>query len=368
MSTKIGGANPNSQGASAATQNGELAPGIGPVEKSTLSLALARLAEPEVDDTQSASASSQEPPAAEDAPAEAADANLTEGETPAAEADEASSEQGENVLSQADQETQAQLAALAEAIKGPDGKVNIGEVKRIKDLLKEKSGLTQQLQALEAKVAELESGKAAEPHPVDPGAINPLANLKTEQDLRKAKRQMHEVLEFAEENPNGGTFRGQEFDEAQVRELRRDARRALDIWLPERGEQLAQETVFRQQQTLHRQTFLKQYPQFADPENPDAKVAATLAKSPYIQQQPNPDYIAAALAIGDRVLREQAAAKAKPPGKLAASVARAKPATVTTAGSNQAPRSHPGIGSAIDQVKKERSRDALANLFAKTTG
>ena len=363
-----GSANPQSQGASAATQNGDLAPGNGPLEKSTLSLALARMAEPGEDETQSASASSQEPPVSDDAPAPEADANLTEGETPAAEGDEPPAGQGENVLSQSDQETQAQLAALAEAIKGPDGKVNIGEVKRIKDLLKEKSGLTQQLQVLEAKVAELEQGKPAET-PLNPAEVNPLANLKTEQDLRKAKRQMHEVLEFAEENPNGGSFRGQEFDETQVRELRRDARRALDLWLPERAEQLQRETVFQQQQTQHRQVFLREYPQFADPENPDAKVAATLAKSPYIRQQPNPDYIAAALAIGDRVLREQAAAKAKPAAKPAAGgVPRAKPATATTAGSNSAPRSQVNLGAAIDQVKKERSRDALANLFAKTTG
>ena len=224
MNTHTGSANPNSPAANAAAPNGALAAGTGPLEKSTLSLALARMAEPAADDTQSASASSSEPPVSADAPAAETDANLNEGETPAPETDEVSGEQGENVLSQSDQETQAQLLALAEAIKGPDGKVNIGEVKRIKDLLKEKTGMSQTIEQLQAQIDELKAKPAAAETPFEPAAVNPLANLKTEQDLRKAKRQMHEVLEFAEENPDGGSFRGQEFDEAQVRELRRDAR------------------------------------------------------------------------------------------------------------------------------------------------
>lgn len=376
--------NPNSAApTTAGSRNGavSVAPN-GPLTRSVLASALERMDEPESDPTnlppQLPGPERAEPATATEVPAQTASAeDLTAPETPSAESEPETPATGapnENPTSQPDeisqlpQDVRALVTEMAREI--ASGKTTIGELKRGHKLARE---FQSKMEAMQEQIEQLKAQPqpAADPEPTD---LNPITNVKDGATLRKVKRETHELLEFAEENPEGGTFQGKEFDAAQVRDLRRQARRALDIWIPERAEQLARSTAIRQQQTQARQLTVQDFPYLNDGEHQDTKVARQLlAAEPALAGRVNADYLALCIARGNRELQSDLA-KRKAGGLPANSSApingNGRPAApkgrmVTPAGGSAAPRitAQQSVAQAVQRAKKEGSREALANVF-----
>lgn len=293
-----------------------------------------------------------------------------------------STEAGENVLSHSNEspELSEKEQALAKEVAQllAEGGIQIGELKRIKDRLvraglpnPEREVLEQKLQELQQQVEELRQGEATPAN--DVLAENPLQNrVKSEADVRRMKRDLHEIVEFCEDNPDGGRFRGQDYSPEQVREMRRDARKAIDIWLPERADQLVREQQVSHAQVQYRQLVQKLAPEAYDPENPVGQTVAHLLRTDnYLKSLPNRDYAAAALALGVAELQRREKAKAAParngaaaprPGTTPGRTPTGKPSSVVTSPNATVRTGDNRLSRAMDRVKKERSRDALAEF------
>ena len=170
----------------------------------------------------------------------------TPDETPA----EAEAEEGkEDVLSHNEEEAEAEDEPAAdehatEADTGSDEADDAedepprGVQKRIDKLTKRAKEAEEKLAAETAKRIEAES---AEPEtvvtaPVTPA--NPFANLVKLEDVQKEEHNAEQVLDWCEDNPDGAvvnTSNGEvEYSAEEVREMRKQASKAIRKWLPQR--------------------------------------------------------------------------------------------------------------------------------------
>ncbi len=371
--------NPNSQAAAGGGgQNGDgSTPATGPLNRSVLSNLLKAAATP----TEPTNADPQTPPPGGPEPTEPAaplepGTDLPPEPAPGADApdDGTPSPSGEPQGEPASlpPEVQQHVNDLAQLL--ADGKLSIGEVKRIEKLLRGKGTAEETIAQLQSQVAELqqriESGPAApEANTAGSQGSNPLAAVvKDEASARQMTRTLHDILDFCEDNESGGTYKGQEYDADGIRALRKDARRALDVHLPERKAELAQQAQV-QQGRQRTQVWLKANAPWAyDRENPDGRRAAEYMTDPTIKSRADGDVIAAMLVLGEKELRKQMALKAKPGQRASAPATRTNG---TPAGKPPAPggggAARAGTASAVtaaaSKVMADRSRNSLAGFL-----
>lgn len=226
---------------------------------------------------------------------------------------------GEEPPKKLDDNVQAMVDELAAELAA--GNVNIGEIKRVGELLRQRAELRQERAELESRVRELETqleqggrGSASSL----PNA-NPFANLKNDGEVRDMRAKLHDVLDWADANPAGGTYGDKEYSEADVAGMRRDARRALDLHLPERSEQLrAQAGVNQARQTVRSQ--LAKAEAWAYDKNTDlGREAQRFMATPELAARPDGDILGAALALGLQELRSREAKRRSGNGRGSAS-------------------------------------------------
>jgi hypothetical protein len=271
-----------------------------------------------------------------------------------------------------DPEVQKHLTELSEAL--ARGEISIGELKRINKAVHKARDAEGQLESLRAEVEALKTARTETPPatPATPEADNPFGNLKSDEDVRRMTREMHDLLDWAEDYPDGGVRKGKEFSADEVRLLRKEARRALDLHLPAQRERLVAETQLAEQRQQSQQWMRQNFPSYTDPENAMARRAKELlAGDPLLRRYPNADYLALALVKGDEALRAELAARQKPAAKPAPkpAVPSAKPnAAVTSGGGPRPAGADSKLQSAKQMVEKDRSRSALANYLTVVPG
>lgn len=273
-----------------------------------------------------------------------------------------------------DEATYGHVRELAELIQ--KGELNIGEVKRLRKLLAQRGEDSQTIEGLQREIEELKG--RVQTRTENPGATeaepNPFAKTVTDQaTLRKAKQDLYDILEWCEDNPEGGQRGQQEFTAEQVKQLRREVKRGLDIHLPARAEQLVSEAKVGQQRN-QTAAFMKQhYGQFYDRETDLGRAAAEFRNLPEVRNHPQADLVAAALALGYQELNKletarQAKLKQAQPapnggGNGNRPVTRAGRIVLPPRGGGGAPRPVDGVNRAVKQFNARPGRDAFADLL-----
>lgn len=301
--------------ANAGSLNGDALPPSGPVSLDSLAQALDALNPPTAPATSDSSPAAVAAPETPSAPADtAAPENELPPEEQPHEATTDAPAAGDD-LSQLDEfnaldpEVQKHALELAKELKAQG--LSVGEAKRIGKLLHNKSEsearLTQQIETLQQQIEEL---KAGPPQTAEAATDLPMpvkvAALKNGAEIERREMQLQNVMDWCEDNPEGGAANGQEFSAEDVKAIRRDTRQELR-WLPKRKEQLGQQAKFQQAQRAHREQVLKEFPVLADPQNPVTQLARKLMADPQIARQPNADYLALALATGHQALEAEKA-------------------------------------------------------------
>jgi hypothetical protein len=282
-----------------------------------------------------------------------------------------STEQGQTGGEQ-DAAVQQHLQELAELL--AKGEVTIGEVKRLKKLIADKGSDREVIERLTGEIGELrqklETGQPATPPA--PTESNPFtAVVKDLNTLNAAKREMYDVLEWCEDNPEGGNRRGQEYTAEQVKQIRREARRGLDIHLPERERQLQTEQGISQRRTAVAQTMKTNHPQFYDRESEVGRHAAEFRNLPEVRGRADADVIGAIMALGTIELTKLENARlAKANGKNGNGAGRPQTTVgrITLAprpGASAAPANRNAVKESLVRFGKAPTRDAFADVLDK---
>ena len=365
-------------------QNGDVRHPVGALDRAMFADIVAqRDREPEPVTKISPKAEAEEAPetVVADPPAtdEPANENLTE-EKPEGEGDEPKSEDaGETDLSQSDDkelnealqglnaDAKESLMEVAKAI--ANGETTIGQVKRQMKLGRQEN---EELQRLREENEQL---KANPPTATVSRELPPtVAKLKTVEEVESRSQVCEESIDaledFLEKNPQGGEIGGKEWTREQLIDRKRAFRDELKV-LPKQQQIIQQQAQFTKVKTEAAAQIRKDFPVLNDPDNPDTKASRALLKTdPIINQYPNADYLALALARGHREL--QAELTARKAGTAARTVQRpgAKTGTVPAAkphGSGTAPaRSTNGTAPVGDLLKGVKDKSSLADLLAAT--
>lgn len=320
-----------------------------------------------------------EPAELEDSPNAEAETEATEeAETPESDASETveSGESGSDEpfddLSQSQEQTQwpEGLAQLPDDVRDEviqvakdvaDGKFSFRDLKRGHKLIgkhaEEVERLTNEVETLRKQLNE-------QPAPQTPSES--LQSLKTVADVERRQRQLETVMDWCEDNPEGGTYNGQEFSQDDVRVARAAARTELRQ-MPQRRQQLEQQADFGRKQQAAKAQARKLFPHLSDADNSETQaVSALLESQPWLKNTFESPEIAALT-----WLRGQAAIKAELAKRngQAQRPATQRPATnrpSTGGAGGKGNTAGPSVASAKDRIGKERSVGALAELMAAT--
>lgn len=356
-----------------------------------------------------------EPAATTDSPTGATDAPQAEpepgeetppeGGTPS-EAGEGSVDAGQNDLSQGTEGTEttdmetaetavlpAELAGLPEDVREQlldiareiaEGSTNFGELKRGHKLIakhaEEMERLQGEVEGLRTQLAEASTAAAGD-------GRTPFKSVK---EVKERELRLRKLIDWCDDNPEGGEQNGQEFSAEDVKAARRAARDELNYQLPEIREQLQaheqRQAQFSQAQSAAKANVLKTFPELKDSENPEAQaVGNILSKQPWMKSAfVSPEIAALTWHLGEQALRERAKkrgiafganglpAKAGVPG-AARTPAKAgtpnRPAVRTgrPASGGTAAGARPGgatsVAGAKERIEKEHSVAALAALY-----
>ena len=263
------------------------------------------------------------------------------------------------------EDAKASLIEVAQAI--AKGETTLGEVKRRMKLgRQENEELTQLRQEVERLKTAPPAVKSAAPIPETVLKLKTLEEVEARSEL--ADTSIRAIEDFLEENPSGGVIGDKEFTRAELIQRKRLFQDELKA-LPKQAQALQQRDQFNQVKTEARKQILADFPVLNDPENPDTKAAQSLLKSdPVINQYPNADYLALALARGHRELQAELAARkggkpaAKPAAKPAGVVAPGKPHQ----GAAAPARSQNGAAPVGDLLKGVKDKVSFAELLAAT--
>lgn len=355
----------------AGSPNGASPQPSGPVTLDVLSQALAAVNPPEHpsnEDSPPTPTTAANPAAATDPGATLPEEQPLEGNEPPAAGEDLSQldeQQQGDPFAGLEPDVRAKAIELAKELQAQG--LSVGEVKRIGKLLHDKgemeSRLGQQIEALNAKIEELQAGgQAAEANPAIPMPPK-VAALKNPAEIERRELHLQSVLDFCEDNPDGGEINGQSFTAEDVKSIRRDARTELR-WLPKRGQQLQQAQQFQQVQQQAREQTVKDFPALQDPENPDTKLARQLVSTdPQLAGRPNADYLALALATGHRLLQADLAKRKAPAnGTKPAGGQRTRP--VASSGGAAVPRANGQAQNVAQLIKTAKERPSPAALEA----
>ena len=259
-------------------------------------------------------------------------------------------EEGEDVLSQEEETTEAEAEPTAELTPEQQEKIN----KRIgKEVRKRKEQDESHAEEVAALKAELEEARTAADIP-PPAGPNPFSKINTIEELARVKREAQNTLEWAEDNPMGGTLGEKELGEEDSQNLRRWANRALREHLPDQAE-------FIQQRDALEPEVLEAYPWWKDKassEYQNAKLA--MRQFPGLGSLPNYKLI-----IGDALAGQLARMNKgkKPEQKKAVPKAPDQP---TTPASQPAPVDPTAARSAaaMEEFQSSPGVEELTKVFA----
>ena len=170
---------------------------------------------------------------------------------------------------------------------------------RIDKVVKQREAARAERDAAKAEAAALKERVAAaeaEPVMLTPTASSPLANVRNAEELQAAAQYWENLLDWAEDNDNGGTLVGpdgkeQELDRAAVKRLRRTARDMVEKAVPERR-------AFLERRPEAVKKAKTAYPFLADPNHKGAKYAAQLVGETGLASRHDYELVAADAYIG----------------------------------------------------------------------
>ena len=307
-----------------------------------LEAALARVNLPASDETDgSPPAGAQSAPEAPATPTgeETAGENLESGE-PKPDGAETPAGETETVLSQS--ELQQAVAGLPPELQEHLAKViaeRPGEIPRISKLLTEKHQAEATIETLQAELDELKESRvvtsAATATAALPEAVTKLKTVEAvEAELDRVSTDIEQLTDFLDANPGSLEAEYQVGDKTFTRQQlinRRADLRVLAKALPKQAQALTHQAQFKTARTEAVNQLVRDYPQWNDANHADVKLAKQLAKLPQFAREQNGDYLALAVATGDRVLKAELAARSRngkptlPATKPAGKVPAAKP-------------------------------------------
>jgi hypothetical protein len=270
-------------------------------------------------------------------------------------------------LAELPEDVREQLLAMAKEV--ADGSINFGDLKRGHKLAARHAEEVEQLrQENESLKQKLEAGTTTAP-----GGEAGL--YKTVDDVVKREQQLQKVLDWCEDNPEGGEFNGQEFTAAEVKDARRKARDEIKYALPGRKEQLQQQAQqqaqFTKAQQQARGEVLKNFPALKDPDNTETQaVNKMLHEVPMLKTMfISPELAALTWLRGEQALRADLAKRGVQSPK--SKVQSPRPGAVKTGrpsggGGTAAPArtgAGPTVAKAKERIASERSVGALADLI-----
>lgn len=272
----------------------------------------------------------------------------------------------------------AQLAALEDDVREQfldlaqdvaDGRVNLGDVKRGHRLALQFAGEREQL---ESQITTLRE-QLGERGPTGAGGTMPeaIARLGTAHDVEARIDQVQSILDWCQDNPEGGDFGNgenrQSFSAEQVRDIRNDARREMRL-LPKRAEQLNVQAQFAQSQRQARQNAVKLFPFLSDRNNADTKLVSALLESPMGSQMKrmflSPEIAALTWVKGQAALKALVKGNGKAPVPNGRGpVPKGRPAAGGTSAGAQPGKGGPTLKSAKEHIQRDGSVGALAGLL-----
>lgn len=262
-------------------------------------------------------------------------------ETPPAEGEPQPAQGGDDqtALSQTgDAELDAALAPLTPAMRKHvatvsallgDNALTPGEIPRIGQLLHERHELSQTIAQLTQERDELktqvESGSRAGSAGATAGGSLPpeVVSLKSPGEVLARKNQLQNVIRSANnaliKHPNGNVansdgepkwkFGNQEFTREEIADEITNCQVVLDA-LPDRLQQLQAQQQLTEARKQYQQQTRSNYPWLTDPQNPRTKaVQQVLRDIPALAQTADPEYVAAIIVEGRKVLEAEKAAR-----------------------------------------------------------
>ncbi len=278
------------------------------------------------------------PPAEETAPEapEAAETTESAAVEPEAEIVETSTEETETAPEEvAAEETPAEEdEALSQKTSDERAKAKADIAKRIgKEVAKTKEAIRREeaekarADAAERRIQELETAQTTAPAapvsdlPPDVAKLNDLASIQAyRQQAIGAKRFAEENLEKLDDGepiPDG-------YDRKSLRDIKRNAQLALEDHIPQRE-------GFVKLRIQSTQQAHKEFPFLTDKTSPDYALVQEARKTPWLQGQPNAEYIIGLQVLGFKAHQAQKAEAAKPAEKPKPKIIPAKPSSDQTA-------------------------------------
>lgn len=262
-------------------------------------------------------------------------------------------------LAELPDDVRAELFALAKEV--ADGTTSFGELKRGHKLIGKHAEEVERLQGeIETLKGQLEQGPAR-------GDARP-TEFKNLNEVVTREQQLEKVIDWCDDNPEGGEFNGQTFSVDDVKAARRKARDEIKYVLPGAKQQLQAQATFTKSQQQVRPQVLQQFPELKDPGHATTRaVNEMLTKVPMLKSMfVSPELAAMTWIEGEKVMKARAAAKkpgAKPtvqpkPGEIQ----RRKP-VVGGGGGAARNTGGPSVAKAKEQIAREGSVGALANLM-----
>lgn len=263
------------------------------------------------------------------------EAGQTSEPTPPAEGDEPQSGEDQTVLSQTgDAELDAALGQLTPAMRKHvvavsqllgDQTLSAGEIPRIGQLLHERHELSTSIEQLTRERDDWKS-RAESGQPAEAGSGMPpeLAALKTPGEIVARKSSLQNVIRSANnallKYPQGNQanaagepvwkFGSQEFTREELADEITQCQTLLDA-LPDRLQQLNQETVLASRREQFRAQTRQDFPWLADAQNPRTQAVqkALSGEFAFLKNGVNPEYWAAVIVEGQKALAAERAAR-----------------------------------------------------------
>ena len=209
--------------------------------------------------------------------------------------------------------------------------------------------LTEELETYKSKVSELESAQQRPPVTAD----NPFADLDTEEKIKNEYEQARELRYRCEENPEGFSHGDTFFNAEQVKAMRVNALKAMEVQLPK---QLEFVKARKHWQPLAYET----YPWMKNKESQEFKLAQQVLKN-FPKFKEFPDY---EMFVGDYVRGYMS--------RNAASIAKGKPVTAVpkmqirpTSSPTQSSKTDISTRSVESRYLKTQNRDDLKQIVSK---
>lgn len=339
------------------------------------------------------------PPADSDAPGQD---NLPPEEPPTGEEPPPEGESEDNTPENPNADLNAALAHLSPAeqksVLELVQHLEPGEIPRISKLVAKLHDKDATIETQQTRIEELEqaaSAPAAQASSLSDALPEHIGKLKTLAEVKKATHQAQSIIDGIENlfetqaysgDPNEKQYRvGEQMMSraelfAQKRKFQAELRQ-----LPERAEQIQNQTAFEAQRTQARAMFHDAFPWAKNPEDARAKeIQKCLKENSWMKQYVNPEWMAAQFVFGYKPLQAELTARkaggnghhkpATPRTVINPRIPLHKPGGTTSTSSPSAARVEPGppgvtdaaLKSALDKTRQVGTKDSLADLLSKT--